>query len=421
MHDALKPWKPTKDDPWDFDAACHLWRRAGFGAPPKKVEETLSLPVDEAVRRMVRGPDKDPATDELEAIYRSVRGTGTVVTARAWLITRMVRCEYQLREKMALFWHGHFATSIRKVRDVDWMLRQYRIFLDQGLAPFPRLLHSVTRDPAMIRWLDNETNSKGQPNENFARELFELFTLGDGNYTERDIQEAGRAFTGWHILHDAFHFSRGQHDTGVKTVLGETGRLGGEDVMRLALAQKACGNFLAAKLLRFFVEPDPSQELVEALGAAMRENGYDLPATLELLFASRAFFASSARRSLVKSPLEYVVGTVRALEIPVKVEELLPDMSAMGQDLLAPPNVKGWPGHRTWINTATWLTRINAAHRLTRALEQQGHGDKAVDKHGRALLGRLPAHDVRMILLKSGTENRDLVHALLALPETHLN
>ncbi|MHC4972503.1 MAG: DUF1800 domain-containing protein [Planctomycetota bacterium] len=415
MHEALKPWIPSRKDPWDFDAAAHLWRRAGFGAPPHTVRATVRLTPAEAVAAIVDGPARDTPRDELESIYESVLGTGSADGLRAWLVSRMARCEHQLREKLALFWHGHFATSLLKVRNVPWMARQYRLFLDHGLGRFATLLGEITRDPAMIRWLDNETNRKGHANENYARELFELFTLGEGNYTERDIQEAARAFTGWHVLHDRFHLSRTLHDDGTKTVLGRTGRFDGTDVCRIVLEEGACGRFLANKLLAFFVHPQPDAGVVTGFGELLRHSGYDTRVALRHLFGSRLFFARETRRALVRSPLEYVVGTARALEIRLDAPAAVPALRSMGQDLLAPPNVKGWPGHTHWINTATWLVRVNAAHRLTRDIAV---GD--LDDCARALLGRPLPGPERDRLAKSGAGRPDLVHALLSLPEAHL-
>ncbi len=406
MHDALKPWEPDKKNPWNHDAALHFWRRAGFSATRAAVERTLRASPADAVAAIVRGPAKDAAADELEGILEATLGTNNADSARAWLVTRMSRCDHQLREKMALFWHSHFATSIAKVKKLDWMMRQYRLFLDHGLGRFATLLGKVTRDPAMIRWLDNETNSKGQPNENYARELFELFTLGEGNYTEKDVQEAGRAFTGWHILHDRFHFSPLLHDTGKKTVLGHTGTFGGDDVCRIALEQDACGRFLARKLIQFFCVPEPDDAVVAALGAEMKRNGYDIAASLRLLLGSRLFFAEETRRALIKSPLEFLVGAQRGLEAHVNTKRVVGLLRDMGQDLLAPPNVKGWPGQRAWINTATWLTRVNAAWLIAA-------GSRAKDP-ARSLLGAVP---VPPELRGTG---RDQVHALLSLPEAHL-
>jgi uncharacterized protein (DUF1800 family) len=410
MHEQLRPF----DGPLDLDAAAHLWRRAAFSAPLVRVEATARKAPAEAAAEIVDGPADDAAAADLETIYGTVVGAYDDDQARAWLVARMLRCEHQLREKVALFWHGHFATSIAKVRDLGWMMRQYRLFLDLGLGRFGELLAAVTRDPAMIRWLDNESNAKGRPNENFARELFELFTLGDGNYTEGDIREAARAFTGWHVLRDRFHFSTALHDDGAKTVLGRTGAFGGDDVLAIALGQEACGRFLARKLLAFFVCPEPDAGVVDALGAEMRANGYDMKATLRLLLSSRYFFAPANRRALVKSPLEYLVGAARVFGAKLDAKEAVPVLREMGQDLLAPPNVKGWPGHALWVNTATWLSRVNAAHRF---FEAPGDADRAA----RALLGRPLEAPEKDAIAKSGAGGRDLAHALLSLPEASLS
>jgi len=419
----LQPFRPDASSPWDADAAAHLWRRAGFGASPARIEATVRLDPQEAARSLVEGPARDSAAEGLESIFGAVVGSSDDDKARAWLVSRMIRCEHQLREKVALFWHGHFATSIAKVRDLGWMMRQYRIFLEEGLGRFPALLARVARDPAMLRWLDNETNSKGHPNENFARELFELFTLGVGNYGEQDIQEAARAFTGWHILQDEYRFSKALHDEGEKTVFGKRGRFGGDDVLALALEHPACSRFLARKLLDFFVMPVPAgaaSEEVESVARLLRDTGYDIGATLRALFGSQLFYGSAARRSLVKSPLDYFVGAARSLEMPADATAAVPLLREMGQDLLSPPNVKGWPGHGAWINTATWITRVNAAERIAATLEIGFDGEQALDHYGRALLGRPPPAAERQALLSAGTGKRDLVHGLLALPEAHL-
>ncbi|MCK6461887.1 MAG: DUF1800 domain-containing protein [Planctomycetes bacterium] len=400
----MKPY----DGPFGFDAAAHLWRRAGFGASPARIAETARLGAAEAAKAIVRGPAKDAAAEELESVYAQVTGTGKVDAIRAWLLQRMARCEHQLREKLALFWHGHFATSVLKVNEPLWMARQYRLFLDLGLGPFADLLHYVTRDPAMIRWLDNETNSKGHPNENYARELFELFTLGEGNYTEKDIKEAARAFTGWHILEDRYHFSKRLHDCDIKDVLGVNGPLGGDDVCRIALEQPTCARFLSRKLLQFFVKPEPSKDDVDAFADVLRGRRYQMGPSLEVLFASQLFHES--RGALVKSPIEFVVTAVRVSGGRLDATAIQGDLRAMGQDLLAPPNVKGWPGHLTWINTATWLSRVDAARRLAFPAK----GDEVVA----ALCGRPPGPEEQERLAGAGN---DFAHALLSIPEAHLS
>jgi len=412
MHELLEPYEGT----WDFEAAAHLWRRAAFGAPRGRIEETLRLSPKDAARAIVRGPEKDRAAEGLESVYAQVAGTGKVDPIRAWLLQRMVRCDHQLREKIALFWHGHFATSVLKVNEPLWMGRQYRIFLECGLGPFGDLLDRITRDPAMIRWLDNETNAKGHPNENYARELLELFTLGDGNYTENDIKEAARAFTGWHILADEYHFSARLHDDGEKEVLGKRGAWNGDDICRIALSQKACGRFLSRKLLQFFVMPDPPAEVVDAFGEELSTRGYRIGECLEILFASRVFQRS--RGTLVKSPIEFVATSVRVFEGRLDASAAQGDLRAMGQDLLAPPNVKGWPGHTSWINTATWLARVDAGRRLASTFDVRASGDDAVLAYGQPLCGKAPGVEERERLAAAKS---DLAHALLSLPEAHLS
>jgi uncharacterized protein (DUF1800 family) len=409
MHEALRPYEGT----WDFEAAAHLWRRAGFGAPASRIDETARLSPEDAARSIVRGPAKDAPAEGLDSVYAQICGTGNLDAIRAFFLQRMVRCDHQLREKLALFWHGHFATSVLKVNEPLWMARQYRIFLDHGLGRFADLLDQVTRDPAMIRWLDNETNAKGHPNENYARELLELFTLGVGNYTETDIKEAARAFTGWHILEDRFHFSEKLHDDGEKDVLGARGAWNGDDVCRIALSQPACGRFLARKLLVFFVTPAPSDEIVAAFGEEIRARDYRIGECLELLLASRLFYAPGSRGALVKSPIEFVAASVRVFGARLDATAAAGDLRAMGQELLAPPNVKGWPGHLSWINTATWLSRVETGRRLA-ATFPQGSGDGLV----LALCGTPPGAEERRRLAGA---NGDFAHALLSLPEAHLS
>ena len=416
MHDLLKPWEPTKANPWDFDAAAHLWRRAGFCASPREIAVTVNGGHEGTVEFFVAPSFPDLVATNLESVYQSVIGANDETGARAWILMRMLRGGHQLREKMALFWHGHFATSLTKVRDLGWMTRQYRIFLEHGLGDFPVLLDNVARDPAMIRWLDNETNRKGSPNENYAREVLELFTLGVGNYTEKDIQEAARAFSGWHIMREEFHFSPSLHDGGEKTVLGQRGKWGGDDVQRIALEQPACGRFLASKLLRFFVTPDPDEAVVNALGDAMRAEQYSIAKTMRRIFRSRLFFAPETRGALVKSPIEFVVGSARALEAKkTDAKAAVPLLRTMGQDLLAPPNVKGWPGDRAWINTATWLNRVRAA----RAIGQQAN-PRSLREAARAFLGRPLPGPERKQIEESGASPKDRAQALLTLPEAHL-
>lgn len=268
---------------------------------------------------------------------------------------------------MALFWHDHFATSNAKVRDAGMMYRQLRSFEKHAFGPFDRLLLAVSRDPAMILWLDGDLNVKGRPNENYAREVFELFSLGVGNYTERDIKEAARAFTGWHQRRGAFRFVASSHDDGVKEIFGERGRFGGEDVIRLALARPAAASYLATKLLHEFVSPHPPASLVSALATRLAESRFAIGTALRTLLASEAMFAPEHRGVRIKSPVEYVVGLARSLDARASGPELSRAAGQMGQRLFEPPSVKGWDGHRKWIGAATMLIRMNTASRMARS------------------------------------------------------
>ncbi|HEY8506382.1 MAG TPA: DUF1800 domain-containing protein, partial [Gemmataceae bacterium] len=276
---------------------------------------------------------------------------------------------------MTLFWHNHFATSIAKVRLPLLMRDQNLLLREHALGKFGPLVQAVSKDPAMLVWLDSNSNVKGKPNENYARELMELFTLGVGNYTERDVREAARAFTGWHTnvnpqagfnINDprfkpAFTFQRALHDDGEKTVLGRTGKWDGDDVVRIVLGQPACARFIARKFYRDFVGEAvaPPDALIEPLADCFRKSDYDIADLLKTVLRSRHFYSDFAYRQRVKSPAEYVVGLLRGLgaELPAEAPGLsLPAaMQELGQTLFAPPSVKGWDGGGAWLNTATLL------------------------------------------------------------------
>jgi uncharacterized protein (DUF1800 family) len=293
----------------------------------------------------------------------------------------MILTPHPLRERVTLFWHNHFATSIAKVKLPALMRDQNLLLRRHALGKFGPLVQAVSKDPAMLVWLDSNANVRGKPNENYARELLELFCLGVGNYTEADVREAARAFTGWHTnvnpdggynpgTPPAFVFQRSMHDDGDKTVLGKSGKLDGGDVVRIVLEQKACARFLARKLYRHFVGEavTPPDGLIEPLAERLRASDYDVGDTLRVILRSRHFYSPFAFRQRVKGPVEYVVGLLRGLgakmpgdavglSLPAATQEL-------GQTLFAPPSVKGWDGGQAWLNTATVLARHNMAWRL---------------------------------------------------------
>jgi uncharacterized protein (DUF1800 family) len=274
---------------------------------------------------------------------------------------------------MTLFWHNHFTSSLQKVRSPALMYRQNVLLRKHALGNFGGLLHAVSRDPAMLVYLDSATNRRGQPNENFARELMELFTLGEGKYAEQDIKEAARAFTGWSIDLDTgeFRFRPRQHDDGAKTVLERTVRTG-DEVLDVLLAQPATAEYVAARLWREFVSPQPQPEELARVAAAFRDSGYEVRAALRALLLTPASWSPQNRAALIKSPSDLVVGTLR--QFAISVNDPLPFvflMRSLGQDLLSPPNVKGWPGGDAWINSTTLLARKQFLERLLRVEESR--------------------------------------------------
>jgi uncharacterized protein (DUF1800 family) len=264
-----------------------------------------------------------------------------------------------LREKLALFWHGHFATSAAKVSDVRLLLDQIGLCQEFGLGGFRDLVLSVARDPAMILWLDGNRNRRGQPNENFARELMELFTLGIGHYDEQDIREAARAFTGWHVKRGRFWFNERAHDPGDKQLFGSGGVGDSVDVVD----RPSSSRFLAAKLVRFFVHPRPGERMIEALGRRFQDCGGNVDRFLRELLSSRVFYSAAARRAIVASPVDFVVGTLRTLGTGASASAR--HIADMGQNLLKPPTVKGWDGDRAWVNSGSLLARLRFSMELT--------------------------------------------------------
>jgi uncharacterized protein (DUF1800 family) len=274
-----------------------------------------------------------------------------------------------LTERMTLFWHGHFATSQQKVRSAQLMYRQNALLRREALGNFATLLHEVARDPAMLMYLDNARSRRQAPNENFAREVMELFTLGEGRYGESDVKEAARAFTGWSIDGESGTFMRrtAWHDPGSKTVLGKTGRFDGRDVLDILLEREETAEFITAKLWREFVSSTPDAAQVRRLAGILRDAQYEVKPLMRALLVSDAFWSPQNRGVLVKSPVELVVGTLRVFDVrPMDLRAAALVCAVLGQNIFAPPNVKGWPGGEAWINSSTLLGRKQAVERLLR-------------------------------------------------------
>jgi uncharacterized protein (DUF1800 family) len=323
--------------------------------------------------RLLSGEEKSgdgsPAAEfqsTLDQMEAELAPSADLARIQAIWLYRMIFTPQPLRERMTLFWHNHFATSNVKVQNPALMQRQNHLLRALAFGDFRALLTAMGRDPAMLIWLDSTINRKAKPNENYAREVMELFSLGRGHYSEKDIREAARAFTGWFVVHDQFEVVPRQHDGGPKTVLGRTGQWTGDDIPRILVEQPACAEFICRKLFRHFVSETrvPSDRLIAPLACAFRDSGYQVEKPVAMILRSNLFFDPSIRRCRVKSPVEYAVGTIRSLEIlnpTVQISALAEACGRMGQSLYAPPSVAGWDGGPGWINSTAMLARANLA------------------------------------------------------------
>lgn len=363
---AWAAWEPTPDNPWNRRAAAHLFRRAGFAATDAELDEAVAESPGAVVDRLLSAPETDAFVRDAEALAASVAATGNTRQLSGWWTWRMLNTPAQLLEKTTLFWHGHFATSAAKVDDVQLMLEQNRLLRRSAFGDFSELVLEISRDPAMLLFLDSATNRKAHPNENYAREIMELFCLGEGRYTEQDIRELARCFTGWEVKREKFRFNRYQHDTGSKTILGQSGAFGGEDGVRIVLEQDAAPEFIAGRLIRFFLfdEPQAPPQLVAPLAQLFRESGLQVRPVLRRILASNLMFSETCIGRKIRSPAELAIGLLRAFDGSTNTFELADAMEKLGQGLFYPPSVKGWDGGRTWINSSTLLGRSNLVRGL---------------------------------------------------------
>jgi uncharacterized protein (DUF1800 family) len=361
------PYAPDAQAPWDLRRVAHLHRRAGFAATWAELRRDLADGPGPSVTRLLSGRARDgtvPA-DFGHIADLLVRDAADPAALKAWWLYRMYWGPDPLGERLTLLWHDHFATSNAKVNDLAAMRRQNETFRDKARAPFGELLTAVVHDPALLVWLDAPANRRGQPNENLARELMELFTLGIGHYTETDVKEAARALTGWGVSRGAFRDRPPDHDDGDKTLLGRTGRWRGEDLVGLLLEHPATSRRLAWRLSRWLLgEGGVDAAALDALAAGLRAHALDVGWAVETVLRSRAFFAEANLGTRVIGPAEYVVGVARALECfdPPPSSLLLAEWCGrLGQDLFYPPNVGGWPGGRDWLTTQGIIGRANYA------------------------------------------------------------
>ena len=359
-------------------SAAHLLRRAGFGGSAADVAHLAALGPSAAVDSLLHPTVADAGFTDFPDVALLYDPKKNRQAAQLWWLDRMLRTTQPLTEKMALFWHGHFATSVQKVAPAQ-MVGQIDLFRRQGLGRFPALLGAVTRDPAMLIWLDNRSNAKAHPNENYAREVMELFALGLGAYTEDDVKEAARAFTGWTVdKSQQAVFVPARHDDGLKTVLGNAGAFGADDVIAIIVSQPVHQRFIARKLLEFFVYSDPEPELVEAVAQVYALSGADVAKTVGAILRSNVFFSARAYRAIPKSPIELAIGTLRYAGAQSVPPNLPYQLARMGQEPLNPPSVKGWDAGPAWINTSTLLARFNFVNALIAQTAPAKNGQPAL-------------------------------------------
>lgn len=363
-----KPYLPSDVLPWNVRRVVHLHRRAGFGATWREIQRDLQAGPDESVKRLLRGAARSNGegfNHLADVIGTSAVGSNNPNRLKAWWFYRLLYTPDPLGEKLTLMWHNHFATSNLKVGDLSVMQRQNALFRGQARSDFQNLLEAVTHDPAVLIYLDANSNREGQPNENLSRELMELFTLGIGNYTERDVKEAARALSGWTVRDGKFHDNLDVADVETKEILGHAGKHRGKELLKILCSHHATSRRIAWRLCEVFMgEEIVDDEALDELATGLRENDLNIGWAVQTILRSRLFFADENIASRVSSPVEFTVGAIRALQVlsPAPQTLLLAEWAArMGQDLFYPPNVGGWSGGKDWLAGQYVVCRANFA------------------------------------------------------------
>ncbi len=408
---------------------AHLYRRAGFGARPDEIDGAVKAGYRATVESLLAGlTGPDPGGDAVVLPDLTNPEAGSAAPAAAakraaqneqylalqrWWLDRMIATTTPLREKLTLIWHGHFTSAFLKVRVVELLYRQNQLLRTFGGGSFEALTQAVAKDPAMMLWLDTETNVAGHPNENFARELLELFTLGIGNYSERDVTEAARAFTGWSLAAGAFALRSRRHDAGAKTFLGQTGNWDGTDIITIATHTPTSAQFVVSKLWSHLAYPVTAGDAVVAPLATAFARDLNITSLLRAILLHPAFTSAAAKRGLVKQPVEWAVGVARAFgltadlapEAPAGTSRAAPPASGtargngratlgtiltlLAQEPFNPTNVAGWPQNTYWLNTATALARLEAGTFLATHADLGWLGALPVSQRASALATRL--------------------------------
>ncbi|CAG0998363.1 hypothetical protein PHYC_02710 [Phycisphaerales bacterium] len=430
--------RPIKKQDFKYEQARHLLWRAGFGGNEAQIRYLADLGPEKSVDLVVNYKSADapwpkeetfdndimrpPTSDEREMYRRAQRAQDEETLAKVrlerqrreqqdrqqiaevqkWWLKRMIETPNPLEEKMTLFWHGLLATNYRTIENSYHMFLQNQLFRKHATGSYADLMYALIRDPAMIAYLDNNDSRKNHPNENLAREIMELFSLGIGNYTEKDIKEGARALTGYTFEDDQFTFQRNNHDNGQKVILGQAGSFDGDGFVRIILAQPACSRYIARRLYHFLVADVPTDErggdkdmppaqraVLRQMASMLASGNYELKPVLRKLLLSEHFYEPQFMNDQIKSPVQLVVGACRSLNTPVRDLTILNDaLDLMGQRILFPPSVKGWEGGRAWINTSTFYVRQNILAYLIAARRPQGYasGDDSQKFDAMALL-----------------------------------
>ena len=441
-------FEPDDERPWSPALAGHLYRRAGFGARWEQLRQAVDLGPQRTIDRLLEPEADVSAFSQTQDEYEAAAARGDVNGLRAWWLRRMIQTPHPLLEKMTFFWHGHFAVSNRKVKSAQLMNQYVGQLRRHALGSFGEMLEGVANDPAVLIWLDATANRKALPSEHFARVLLEVYTLGKGEFTDKDVSEAARAFTGWFVFRERLRFIPREQDTRVKKVLGREGQLDGPAVVKVLLEQRATARTLVRKLYRCLISEagEPGDDLIAPLVESFAA-GYDVAGLVETMLRSNLFFSPAAYRQRIKSPVELALGIIRGMESLVPTVRLGQDLAALGQDLFHPPTFRGWEGGRHWINSATLVGRSNLAGALlsgTKPYGEKPNPAETAKKYGHAtpreagqffvdlfLQGDVDDAVRRTLLQKAAPASaaagkeaagviRRLAHAVVSLPEFQL-
>ena len=459
---------------WTIFEAAHLLNRAGFGGSPSEIKTFHALGRERAADSLltpVEALDSFPAlpwttAERVQADRREYSEQRKIMLeamhelsaenaqemkrqfvkkfqkenrehslqAQDWWFKRMLTTQAPLREKMTLFWHDHFATSSQKVKQAVWMVRQNELFRSHAFGSFRDLTQAILLDPAMSLYLDNQGTKKEMPNENFPRELMELFTLGEGHYTEQDIREAARAFTGYQlsVIKGQVTFRPRQWDSSDKTIFGKTAPFTGKEVIDLIFTKKQAARLMAKKLWEFFVSENPAATIVESLATRFQQHDFQVGPLLREIFLSQEFYTEKSMRTQIKAPVQFLLALLKQLEITEPPSDFaITAGNQLGQVLFAPPNVAGWDWGQAWINTNTLLTRYNLAgfltngagdfrQTLTKEKKKKTGMDRVSNKMNRAWTGPNYEDIAPRALRENPTELVDLlIFRFFQAPVTH--